>query len=206
MWRSFTMEAKQALESGNPQWAYTILVRDLDKGDPEAFYLLSRMYAKGQGTPKDLAKSLQACREAAKRGFTPALREMGLKYQFGEGVPVDFAEARSWYLKGAEYGDAASMDCLGAMCYAGLGVEKDFVEAARWFRKAADAMGGGSWALGRMYERGQGVEKDLVEAYVLYSKASSIQPIGSELERIDRLEREMTPEQRAEAKRRLSDQ
>jgi TPR repeat protein len=88
----------------------------------------------------------------------------------------------------------------------GQGVAQDYKQAVYWYQKAADA--GDTFAqfdLGRIYEAGQeGVAMDYVEAHKWWNIAASN---GEERARKSRdtVERLMTPEQIAEAKKRANE-
>ena len=94
----------------------------------------------------------------------------------------------------------------------GQGVPQDYKEAVRWYRLAAEQGHAGAQVnLGGMYKTGKGVTKDYVHAYTWYSIAAAN---GSDYadrnntatprwytNNRDRLAREMTPDQMAEAQR-----
>ena len=111
------------------------------------------------------------------------------------GFAADFAETK----KKAEAGGAWAQFSLGEMYYNGEGVPKDFAEAVSWYRKAADqGFAHAQYYLGLMYANGRGVPKDLVQAHVWWNIAGAR---GDETAKKDcaNIEKEMTPEQQAEA-------
>ncbi len=83
------------------------------------------------------------------------------------------------------------------------GLTQDYGKAAKWYRKAAEqGIAKAQHNLAWMYEKGQGSHRDLVEAYKWHSLAASLgSPHG--VGPRDRLKDSMTPEQIAEAERRV---
>ena len=144
-----------------------------EAGDAVAQNNLGRMYAKGQGVPKDYAIAVSWYRKAAQQGDTFAQNNLGRMYAKGQGVPKDYAIAVSWYRKAAQQGDAFAQNNLGNMYAKGQGVLKDYAIAVSWYRKAAQQ--GDTFAqnnLGNMYVKGQGVPKDYAIAVSWYCKAA----------------------------------
>jgi TPR repeat protein len=88
----------------------------------------------------------------------------------------------------------------------GQGVALDYKQAVSWYQKAAESGDPpAQFDLGRIYESGQeGVAMDYVEAHKWWSIAAAG---GEERAKKSRniIERSMTPEQIAEAKRRASE-
>jgi len=170
----------------------------------------------GGKTNKDTSApdtSLAELRAKAESGDREAQHKLGLRYDKGEGVKNDDAEAVKWYRKAAEQGFARSQLNLARFYYRGRGVTRDYVEAAKWYRKAAEQNNAGAqYSLGHCYANGEGLEKDMVEAYkwTLLAAGPSHkkgQEKGQEnaKEYLPTLEGAMTPEQRAEGKRRADE-
>ena len=123
----------------------------------------------------------------------------GDKTAVGRGVTKDEDEAVKWFRKAADQGDAAAQCNLGNMYAEGRGVTKDEAEAVKWFRKAAErGHSPAQFNLGASYLFGQGVIKDPVQAHIWFNVAGAA---GDEEARkqLRLLEKEMTPEQKAEA-------
>jgi TPR repeat protein len=182
------------------------LLRPLaQQGDPRAPAVLGLMYMRGQGVQHDDLEAVDWFRKAAEQGDSMGEAWLGFSYFVGfAGVPEDRAEALRWYRKAAKQGNAVGEAGLGMMFMYGVVVPHDYDQAAMWFRKAAEQ--GDAEAqndLGAAYEYGHGVPKDFVLAYMWESLASTSElnvafPAG--LAR-DRLAKQMTPEQIAEAQR-----
>jgi uncharacterized protein len=115
------------------------LRKKAEEGDAEAQYNLGRMYARGEGVPKDPAEAVKWYRKAADQGQASAQINLGKMYANGEGVPKDASEAVKWYRKAAEQGIDTAQYGLGLMYALGEGVPKDYVEAYRWANLAAGA-------------------------------------------------------------------
>jgi TPR repeat protein len=102
-------------------------------------------------------------------------------------------------IKKAEAGDASAQYNLGVMYATGDGVLKDSAEAVKWFRKSAEqGIAEAQLNLGVMYDNGEGVLKDSVQAHAWWNNASAN---GNEQakENLSIIEKNMTPEQIAEA-------
>ena len=116
-------------------------------------------------------------------------------------MPKDDAEALKWWRKSAELGWGPAQCSLGKMFADGAGVPKDLAEAHKWYRKAADQ--GDSRAqlnLGMMFAQGIGVPTNTVNAYMWFNLAAA-RGLQDAVTNRAKLERQMAPEQIAEAKR-----
>ena len=115
-------------------------------------------------------------------------------------VSVVFAESHDETRKKAENGDAAAQFILGAAyAYGTGGVPKVSAEAVKWYRKAADqGVATAQSNLGVMYGNGEGVPKDLVQAHVWWNISGAAGNAEAK-EALSDLEKEMTPDQKAEA-------
>jgi TPR repeat protein len=122
---------------------------------------------------EDATSYLQAVRQLADRGSTPAMMFLARLYSNGIGVGRDGAEAVSWYKKAALAGSTNGMLLYGDALASGQGTVKDLVEAQRWIRKSADAGNVAAlFRLGRMYRDGEGVTRDPLEAVNLFKRAA----------------------------------
>ena len=170
-----------------------------DQGDAAAQDFLGDMYYAGRGVPKDGEQALLWYRKAADQGHAGAQLSVGLWYALGRDVPKDDEQAVSWYRKSAEQGKARAQYLLGFMYATGRGLYKDDQQAAMWYRKAAEQ--GDPFAqadLGVVYAMGRGVPKDYQQAY-FWSLLAAAHGDGKVAESRDSIERDLTPQQRAEA-------
>lgn len=83
----------------------------------------------------------------------------------------------------------------------GQGVPQDYKAAVRWYTKAAEQGDENAQVnLGLMYDDGTGVPQDKVHAYMWFSIAA-VNGDDDATKNRDRVAREMTPDQMAEAQR-----
>ena len=192
---------------GYAQSDFEETLRRAQQGDALAQERLGRMYYDGEGVPKDYQESLKWYRKAAEQGDAFAQASLGLMYRTGEGVSKDYQESLKWFRMAAEQGFTLAQYILGYMYYDGEGVPQDYKEAVRWSRKAAEqGFTLAQYILGYMYYDGEGVPQDYVLAYMWINLAASnsteedVREQSSKMR--DELEKNMTPEQIAEAQRR----
>ena len=184
-----------------------------EKGDADAQVNLGHMFAEGRGVVKDEAEAVKWFRKAADQGHASGQSNLGRMYNNGWGVVKDEAEAVKWFRKAADQGDADAQTSLGLMYENGRGVAKDEVEAVKWYRKAADqGNADGQVYVGRMYWGGRGVAKDVVEAYKWFLLAAAqgvflngLPGVVLAKEGIGLYEGKLTPQQKAEGKRRAQE-
>ncbi len=149
----------------------------------------------------DYDTALKEFRPLAVQGDPKAQNKMGVLYVLGEGVPQDYTEAVKWYRLAAEQGEAAAQYNLGLMYNNGQGVPQDYTEAVRWFRLGADqGEAAAQFNLGVMYFSGHGVARNYIQAYMWASLAAA-QGNENAVKVQELLEKEMPPEQLAEAQR-----
>ena len=99
---------------------------------------LADMYFKGEGTEKDLAKSLEWYEKAAEQGNDNAQFSLGLFFFCGNGVTQDYAEAKNWFEKSSAQNNSSASYFLSCMYYNGDGIEKDRQKAQWLFKKARE--------------------------------------------------------------------
>lgn len=207
------------------------IYRDLaERGDATAQYALGRMYARGEGVPKDadqarywfgmgrdqgnalkaynkgdFATALQIYRPLADKGQVLAEYILGLMYANGQGVPENYGEALKWLQKAAEHGEAKAQFSVGVLYFKGLGMPKNHAEALTWYRRAADQGNATAlYNLGAMYAKGETVAQDSVTAYMMYTLAATrgIKAAGVAKEQ---LAKSMTAAQVSEAEKRAAE-
>lgn len=203
--------AFEAYQRGDYQAAFQALPALANSGNAEAQYLLSHMYAVGQGTERNEAEAAQWCRKAAEQGLVDAQFSLAVLLANGRGVTKDPGEAAQWFRKAAEQGHLDAQYSLGKKYSLGQGVPKDPNLAALWFRRAAE--GGLAIAqlqFGLAYSIGEGVPKDYVQAYKWISLAQSRLAADQSKTRqtaqqiLDGLSSAMPPSQIEEAKKQAS--
>jgi hypothetical protein len=180
-----------------------------ERGDAKAQFDLGDTYAQGRGIPRDDVQAGRWLRKAAGQGNADAANDLGVLYETGRGVTRDPVQAAAWYRQAANNGLAIAQNNLGRFYAAGAGLTQDFAAAKTWFDKAAaqgnpEAMNN----LARIYGEGDGVHQDSVEglawsyrAQARYQALGLKEPDYGVLNR-QGAERELTPAQIAEARRR----
>jgi TPR repeat protein len=153
------------------------------------------------GESKADVKFFETTTQQAQKGDAVAQCALGACYESGRGVARDLGEAVKWYWKAAKQGDALAQSALGACYEKGRGVAKDFDEAVKWYAKsAAQGCPNGQYNLATCYLNGYGLPKDYVEAHKWYSLAAAKDYLPAR-KALPALERRMTPDRLAEARR-----
>lgn len=129
----------QAWRAGDYAQARALWLPAADGGDPQAKFLLSELYAHGQGVPADPEQAVSWLEASARGGYPPACYNLGDRYLNGKGVTVDPARAAYWWRQAAVKGLVQAQYNLGTLYYRGLGVPADPAQAAWWYRQAAEA-------------------------------------------------------------------
>ena len=101
-------------------------------GDPEAQFMLGRMFYEGQFFKQDYVEAVKWYRKSAEQGNNWGLIFLAGMYERGEGVEKDFAEAIKLYSKAAKQGDKLAQFHLGAV-YHNIGNK---VKAKELFQKS----------------------------------------------------------------------
>lgn len=162
-----------AYQEGQYSRALEQFKRAADLNYPLANWAVGLLFAKGQGTPINLAEANSWYRKAAEQGIAIAQGSLGYNLENGLGVSKDETEAVKWYRKAAEQGLAPSQDSLGLMYIRGQGIDKNYDEAMKWFRKAAEqGFAPAQSNLGAMFANGHGTSKNETEAVKWYQKAA----------------------------------
>ena len=117
-----------------------------------------------------------------------------------------YADAVDHWSRCAEQGDARAQYGLGVIYNEGRGTEVDYARAARWFSRAArQDLAEAQMELGFMRASGRdGVAQDAVQAYVWFLLAAE-NGAAEASDPLELLESRLTPEERAEANRRIGE-
>lgn len=157
---------------------------------------------------KQYSESRRIFHALADEGDARARFMMGTIYEQGLGVPKDLATAARWYRLAAEGGSASAQYNLGVFYQFGKGVPKDPAKAARWLHMAAEqGHGRAQNNLSTFYFTGVGVPRDPVEAWKwLTLSAEDLKGAGRDIALENRkvIEKEMTPAQIQEARKRVA--
>jgi uncharacterized protein len=142
--------------------------RTASAGSRRALYALGRAYAANQ----QLAEAAKTYRQAADRGSTSAMVELGVMLATGSGVAKDEAAARKLFERAAEAGNPRGVTNLAALGN-DAGVPSDPVKArALLVRSAEKNSAEAQYRLGLMMQDGVGGPKDDVAARALFEKAA----------------------------------
>jgi uncharacterized protein len=135
-------------------------------GSRRALYQLGRAYAANQQLPE----AIRAYRQAADKGSTAAMVELGVRFGTGSGVPKDEVQARKLFERAANAGNPRGISNLAALG----GGSSDPVKTRALLSKAAEANSADAqYQLGVMMADGVGGPQDDVAARVLFEKAAA---------------------------------
>ncbi len=172
-----------------------------EQGMADAQFELGMAYARGVGITKNMVKAVDWISKAAEQGNADAQNSIAHDYHEGEAVPKDEAKAVEWWRKAADQNHAGAQNALGAAYNHGTGVPKDAAKAVELFRKAADQ--GNVYAqlnLSISYWFGTGCAQDRVRSY-MWANLAAAQGYADAIKNRDWLEKQLTPDQIAEAQR-----
>jgi TPR repeat protein len=172
-----------------------------DQGNAEAQRNLGSCYYYGIGITENKHEAASWYEKSADQGDSSAQTMLGFCYQNGDGLEKDAVKAVSWYRKSANQGNANAQYNMGICCNNGFGLTKDSVQAAKWYQKSAEqGEVGAQFKLGYANYAGQGVPKDVVLAYMWWN-LSAVSGDATTKENLEKISKEMTAEQIAEAQR-----
>lgn len=144
-----------------------------DAGQPQAMFMLGRLYQGGQVFPKDSTRAADLYRRAAEGGWPAAASALGALYQTGDGVEKDPREAVRLFKAAAGKNDRGGLFGLGVAYLKGWGVPRSGPDAARAFKAAADLGAPEAMVnLAVQYQTGDGVPKDQGRAITLLRDAA----------------------------------
>lgn len=113
--------------------------RDGEGGEMEAQFMLGRLFARGQGVPKDARMALKWFEKAAVRGYAQSQYWIGHLYWSGELGAKEDCQAVKWFERAADQKLPIALHSMGSLYEKGsCGVRKDLTEATRHYRLAAD--------------------------------------------------------------------
>lgn len=99
---------------------------------------IGRLYIKGQGVTKDVAKGLALCQQAAEQGSLGAALLLAETFYQGTEIKPDYKQALHWYAGLAERKVAKAQFRLAQMLHQGLGINKNNQAARFWYESAAE--------------------------------------------------------------------
>lgn len=99
-------EARDQMEAGEFEAAYTSLVPAANAGNADAEELIGIMYAMGLGVPRDDERAFEWYLRSSMKGHPGAQSGIGWYFETGRGLPApDLVRAYLWYALSAIGGD-----------------------------------------------------------------------------------------------------
>ena len=184
------LPAQAGFEEGNAAWQegkYDVALKEFTaaarRGDADASFRLGTMYAKGEGTPRNLYLAWQYFYQAVERGNLTAVAELGDLsdyfdlYLFSPDVPAPGKRggAVKRLQNAAKKGSSNALNDLALIYKQGDGVKQDMQKALEYINRAAEKKNPFALTnLGLMYGRGDGVQADSARAVALYQEAVAL--------------------------------
>ncbi len=141
---------------------------------PQEIFDKGCKYYYGQnGVEKNYKKAFELFTEAAEKGQSDAMVQLGFMYDGGMYVKENKKSAVYWFQKAAEAGNAWG-EYLLADCYRiGIGVTRDYKLAFHWYQKAAEqGHAEATCQLGFCYFGGEGTVKNYEKAFKYFLNAA----------------------------------
>ncbi|HEL5400285.1 TPA: sel1 repeat family protein [Stenotrophomonas maltophilia] len=138
-----TTDFDAVLDRGDIAEARRLLAPQLARGWAEALFLSSSIPA-GESDAEAEAHSVATLRQAAEKGYIPAIYALGLRLLTGDGVEQDVARAAVYFERASQAGYPSAMYEFGLALFHGKGVARDVPRAVYLIR--ASAQGGNEYA------------------------------------------------------------
>lgn len=139
-------------------------------GDPEAQFLMGKLYSTGYDWPRDLEKAMDWYTKAAEQEHVRAQVYLGLAWEIGMGdISPDKERAFHWYQRAANHGNSQALAFLGRAYQRGIGTERDQEKSFGYFLQAAELGDGkAQYWTAKSLHRGKGTAQDAVSARAWY--------------------------------------
>ena len=142
--------------SGDFRGSYQSLLTLSKNDNPQAFFLLGKMYERGDGVTRDESKAIIYYQKAVHLGFDEASQRIDQLLDGETSIVLD------WYLESAWDGDIESVFNLGYLYESGMGVRIDESLALQWYEEAANQQhADAQLRLGLMLIAGAGLDIDV---------------------------------------------
>lgn len=192
-------EGIAAYEEGDFDQAVTELLPLARAGDANAMTWLGKTYAEGMDKP---AQAVPWYLKAAQKGNVEAQVRLGELYAEGEGLEQDEEQAVFWFEQAAALDDDEAQLALGIHYQESLA---DNLTALGWFEKSAgQGNADAQYHLGLLLLGEPGVTRQPARAWMFLSLAAEAS-VDEAAEARDVLELGMSPEELADARRRLQE-
>jgi TPR repeat protein len=201
------LEASVDLLGREPDWKEPRgwFEKAVAQGNTEGQLALMRYLDEGLGGPRDPARSMELCVQAAKAGSVVAMNEIGVRYQKGLGIRQDSVAAVGWFTLASQHGLPAAMVNLGNCYERGNGLIINYSKAGEYYATAAKANHPiAQYLLAQMFEEGRGTEVNLAYAYVNYFRAAAGGAKEAETKR-DAVRKRLTQKQAREVEKLLEE-
>ncbi|SER01900.1 Sel1 repeat-containing protein [Amphritea atlantica] len=162
VYASQMQQCQQAYSEGKVMQAYHSCLPLAQVGDPQAAFILARLYALGveSGTP-DWQKVVEWLTISAAGDHAEAAYNLAIAYQKGKGTEIDLQQSINYYTQSAELGNAKAMRNLALLYEKGEGVPQDIHQAFTLYQRSAEAgLSDSQLKTGLMLLQGEGVAKD----------------------------------------------
>ena len=179
-----------------------LLEKAAKENNPQAHMMLAAQILEKESP--DLGKGYAHLLAAANGGLTMAQNELGLFYLSGRLGVADIPAAASWFTRAAQAGFSAAQNNLAALYERGAGVEQSFDKAGQLYSLAAQqGNASATLALARFHAAGAGTQTNLERAWALATLAAERGEKENAAALIKEIEKELTKEQLAAAKKEL---
>lgn len=156
----------RAYTAGQEVQAFRSCLPLAQAGDPEAAFVLARLYALGvDGKAPEWGNVVEWLSISAGAGHAEAAYNLAIAYQKGKGAAADLQQSLKYYRQSAELGNPKAMRNLAMLYEKGEGVERDLPRAFALYQRSAESgLADSQLKSGLMLLQGEGVEQDLVAA------------------------------------------
>lgn len=152
---------------------FSMLLKNLVKGDLRAWYTLQEYFAKNLLNELEQTQLHLYLKKSAEQ-YTHSIYLRGLLYENGFGVAKDPEMAFLLMREAAARGHSAATFDVGRHFYYGIGVEKNMNNAFQWITVAAESphyYPEAMFYLGKMYEQGLGIPVNEELAHYWFQRA-----------------------------------
>ncbi|WP_432472593.1 SPOR domain-containing protein [Amphritea sp. HPY] len=141
--------------------------------DPDAAFIMARLYLMGSAGKPDLGKSVEWLQRATDLGHAEAAYNLGIAYQYGQSVNKDLTRARDAYQRAIAGNNAKAMRNLALMYEIGNGVKQDAASAFQLYLQSAGlGLSDSQLKTAVMLLQGTGVVADPVQGRYWLEKAA----------------------------------
>lgn len=129
--------AKASIEKDSMQ-AFKLIQKGEEYGCIQSKYVLALAYHHGYfNTTKNLNLAFNYYKEAAEKGYGPAISDLSQCYRTGTGTNSNPKLEFQWTYKAAQLGHPTDQGNLAILYYKGRGTTQNLLKSEYWFRKAA---------------------------------------------------------------------